>query len=80
MKEWMFFHSEMSVMTPNTKSIINQSHHVVSFFHEWTSSHDYEGFEKHYLLGKKLIEKAEEEKMRFVWDRKKVAYDDIKEF
>ena len=60
--------------------IINQSHHVVSFFHEWTSSHDYEGFEKHYLLGKKLIEKAEEEKMRFVWDRKKVAYDDIKEF
>lgn len=60
--------------------IINQTHHVVSMYHEWTDSVDYEGFEKHYLYGQGIIEKSEIERMKPVWDRKIEAYDAVKSF
>lgn len=60
--------------------IINQTHHVVSLYHEWKGSAEYEGFEKYYLYGLRIIEKAEEERMRPIWERKIEAYDAIKAF
>ena len=60
--------------------VINQTHHVVSLCHQWMDSTEYEGYEKHYLYGLRIIEKAEEERMRPIWDRKVEAYDAIKSF
>lgn len=60
--------------------IINQSHHLVGFYHVWTSSREYEGFEKHFLLGRGIVEKAEEERMRKIWVRKREAYGPVKDF
>lgn len=60
--------------------IINQTHHVVSFYHEWMGSHEYEGFEKKYVLSKGIVEKAEEERIRKIWNRKLEAYESIKDF
>ena len=60
--------------------VINQTHHVVSLCHQWMDSTEYEGYEKHYLYGLRIIEKAEEERMRPIWDRKVEAYDAIKAF
>lgn len=60
--------------------VINQTHHIVSFFHNWIESAKYEGFEKHYLLGRRFVEKAEEERMRPIWNRKIESYEPIKDF
>ena len=60
--------------------VINQTHHVVSLCHQWMDSTEYEGYEKHYLYGLRIIEKAEEERMRPIWERKVEAYDAIKSF
>ena len=60
--------------------IINQTHHVVSLYHQWKSKSEYEGFENHYIYGQRIIEKAEVERMQPIWDRKIEAYDAIKSF